>query len=304
MPPETPDPLPPTHRCGTSRRRRSSAGRRQQRGAGRLGLRADEPVGGQDAVDQVVGHIPGWPPGQPDRDHRRAVGPPPKGAGDPGQAGRADEDRHGEPETAGGRGDGPGGIGEADRFGRDIGHDPIQPPGCDNDAMSEDQTTSIDAPAEAETEAEPEPEPEPEPWAWSGPLTTMGFVVAITVTLQFLLFLAEGIAASSNDLTNGQVAGHPFDVLHRIGYPFNLSRVAVSLMVLELIVAVVLVSVPAALERDTSDRHETLASVTLGLDLVVAPLIMIATVLAVRYNLRSFSIAGRSVPGFFRLELY
>ena len=41
-----------------------------------------------------------------------------------------------------------------------------------------------------------------------------------------------------------------------------------------------------------------------GLEDGIAPLIMIATVLAVRYNLRSFSIAGRSVPGFFRLELY
>ncbi|MCU1461304.1 MAG: hypothetical protein JWO37_1379 [Acidimicrobiales bacterium] len=153
-------------------------------------------------------------------------------------------------------------------------------------------------------DATPDP-PGPDPvWPWSGPLTAMGFGLALTVTAQFLLFLAEGMSASSNDLTNGQVTGHPFDVLHRIGYPFNLSRVGAAVMVLSLVVAVLLVSVPPMLDKATSDRHEMLASVALGLDLVIAPLVMIGTLLAVRYNLRSFQVAGRPVPGFFRLELY
>jgi len=137
--------------------------------------------------------------------------------------------------------------------------------------------------------------PVEQPARWVGFLTSIGLALAVVVTAQVLAAIAEGFA-----LKRTEPQGVPGDVFHRLGYAFsNLGGT----VLLFLVLAVVLVSLPMFLQRRTSERQETTASITLGLVVVMAVVIGVGSILAVRYNLHLYSASKRSVPSYVRIQL-
>ncbi len=116
------------------------------------------------------------------------------------------------------------------------------------------------------------------------------------MTLQVVGSILEGLS-----LRAGEPAGGPAsDVLHRLGYPFrNLGGTTV----LFLVVAVALVSLPPLLRHTTTARQELVAGLTLGLASLLAVVIALGSVLAVRYHLHLYATARRAVPAYVRAEL-
>ena len=153
------------------------------------------------------------------------------------------------------------------------------------------------APTEPVT-APPAPEPAvagPRSAPWVGLLTALGLALAAVLTAQVLTAIAEGMALKSTE-----PQGIKGDTFHRLGYAFgNLGGTAV----LFLVVAVVLVSLPPILGAVTSDRHELMASIALGLTTVMAVVIAAGSILTVRYNLHLYSASHRSVPAYVRVQL-
>jgi hypothetical protein len=138
---------------------------------------------------------------------------------------------------------------------------------------------------------------------WVGLLTTLGVGLAAVVTAQVLTAIAQGMAMKSTD-PQTQVPGTlqlvKHDIFHRLGYAFgNLGGTAV----LFLVVAVILVSLPPILGAVTSDRHELVASIALGLTTVMAVIIAAGSILTVRYQLHLYSATHRSVPSYVRVQL-
>src|SRR5205823_7726289 len=130
---------------------------------------------------------------------------------------------------------------------------------------------------------------------WVGFVTSIGLALAIVVTAQVLAAIAEGFALKKTD-----PQGVPGDVFHRLGYAFSNPGGTVLLF---LVLAVVLVSLPVFIGRRTSDRQETVAAVTLALTVVMAVVIGVGSILTVRYNLHLYSASHRSVPSFVRIQL-
>jgi hypothetical protein len=150
-------------------------------------------------------------------------------------------------------------------------------------------------PDNAATDVLPPEEPEEPPARWVGFVTSIGLALAIVVTAQVLAAIAEGFA-----LKHTEPQGIPSDVFHRLGYAFsNLGGT----VLLFLVVAVVLVSLPVIMGVRTSDRLETLSAITLGLCVVMAIVVGIGSILTVRYNLHLYSASKRPVPSFVRIQL-
>ena len=130
---------------------------------------------------------------------------------------------------------------------------------------------------------------------WVGFVTTIGLALTLVVTAQVVAAIIEGMV-----LKKTEPQGVPGDVFHRIGYAFsNLGGT----VLLFLVVAVVLVSLPVFLQKRTTDRQETAVAVTLGLVVVMAVIIGVGSILTVRYNLHLYSANKRSVPSFVRIQL-
>ncbi len=126
-------------------------------------------------------------------------------------------------------------------------------------------------------------------------MISLGLALTVVVTAQVLAAIAEGMA-----LKRTEPQGVPGDVFHRLGYAFsNLGGT----VLLFLVVAVVLVSLPVFIGNRTSDRQETATAVTLGLIVVMSVVIGVGSILTVRYNLHLYSANHRSVPSFVRIQL-
>ncbi|MBV8982801.1 MAG: hypothetical protein JO086_18030 [Acidimicrobiia bacterium] len=130
---------------------------------------------------------------------------------------------------------------------------------------------------------------------WVGFVTTIGLALTLVVGAQVVAAIIEGLV-----LKKTEPQGVPGDVFHRLGYAFsNLGGT----VLLFLVVAVVLVSLPVFLQRRTTDRQETAVAATLGLVVVLAVIIGVGSILTVRYNLHLYSANKRSVPSFVRIQL-
>ncbi|MBV8236650.1 MAG: hypothetical protein JO075_13195 [Acidimicrobiia bacterium] len=174
---------------------------------------------------------------------------------------------------------------------------PATEPPAAASAESADYLSRPEAAVEAEDIVPtPAPETPAEPLArWVGFVISVGLALAIVVTAQVLAAIAEGFALKSTE-----PQGIPGDLFHRLGYAFsNLG----STILLFLVLAVVLVSLPVFMDRRTSDRQETTAAITLGLVVVMAVVIGVGAILAVRYNLHLYSASHRSVPSYVRIQL-
>src|SRR5437764_12277914 len=100
----------------------------------------------------------------------------------------------------------------------------------------------------ADAEAAEALPPEPPPPRWVGMVTSLGLGLAVVVTAQVLAAIAEGMS-----LKRTEPQGLSGDTFHRIGYAFSSLGASA---VLFLVVAVVLVSLPAFPRARTSDRQE------------------------------------------------
>jgi cytochrome bd-type quinol oxidase subunit 2 len=126
-------------------------------------------------------------------------------------------------------------------------------------------------------------------------VTTIGLGLTLVVGTQVIAAIVEGMV-----LKKTEPQGVPGDVFHRLGYAFsNLGGT----VLLFLVVAVVLVSLPVFLQKRTTDRQETAVAVTLGLTVVLAVIVGVGSILTVRYNLHLYSANKRSVPSFVRIQL-
>jgi hypothetical protein len=135
----------------------------------------------------------------------------------------------------------------------------------------------------------------PPPPRWVVFLSSIGLGLTAVITVQVLAAIAEAVSMKRTDPT-----GVRSDLFHHLGYAFQ-GLGGTSLLFL--VVAVVLVTLPVVLEARMSERHDTIAAVALGLSVVMAVIIGIGSILAVRYTLHLYSAAHRSVPSYARIQL-
>jgi hypothetical protein len=161
--------------------------------------------------------------------------------------------------------------------------------------------TDADVPTPPQPDAAtpaPPPPAAPPPVAaplWARLATSLGLAVAAVVSAQVLVAIAEGLALKRTD-----PQGIPGDLLHRLGYPFGSLGATAGMY---LIIAVVLVSIPALAKAPSTDRQQLAAAVTLGLTLGIAVILALGSILAVRYNLHLYAASRRTAPGYVRLQL-
>lgn len=129
------------------------------------------------------------------------------------------------------------------------------------------------------------------PSRFSGLFVTAGAGIVGLVTLQLLMALLEGLS-----LATGERFQVPDDLLHRLGYAFTSLGMPTLLF---LIAGVALIMLPLAFGEGVSDGQYKLAVMALRTVIVVAVVIALGSVLAVRATLH----ANTTVPGFFRIQL-
>ncbi len=133
-----------------------------------------------------------------------------------------------------------------------------------------------------------------EPSRFSGLFVTAGAGLIGVVTLQILMALLEGIS-----LGTGERFAVPDDLLHRLGYAFG--NLGVSTLFF-LIAGVVLIMLPLAFGEGVSDGQYKVAVMALRTAIVVAVVIALGSVLAVRGSLHEYTAKDVKVPGFVRIQ--
>jgi hypothetical protein len=129
---------------------------------------------------------------------------------------------------------------------------------------------------------------------WVSLLATIGTALIGIVTVQVLTSLVEGFTLQSE-----QRVGVPDDLLHRLGYPFGgLGATALVFLVL----GVVLVSMPSVLDELLSESQDRVVGIALIVAIIMAVLIAIGSLLAVRANLHEYSAKNVPVPSYVRVQ--
>jgi cytochrome bd-type quinol oxidase subunit 2 len=127
------------------------------------------------------------------------------------------------------------------------------------------------------------------PSRWVAMANLVGASLVAVVALQVALAVIEGLSYKTEE-PQGVATG---DVLHRLGYPFgSLGTTAL----LFLVVGVVLLSLPAYFEDETTEIQDRVANVVLTVAAAVAVILTLGSILAVRANFHVYSESGRSVP--------
>ncbi|MGI8984359.1 MAG: hypothetical protein ACR2HM_07490 [Acidimicrobiales bacterium] len=129
---------------------------------------------------------------------------------------------------------------------------------------------------------------------WVSLLATIGTALIGIVTVQVVTSLVEGLSLSS-----GQRVQIPDDLLHRIGYPFGgLGATALVFLV----IGVVLVSMPSVLDELLSESQDRVVGAALVVAMVMAVLIAVGSLLAVRANLHEYAAKNVAVPTYVRVQ--
>jgi cytochrome bd-type quinol oxidase subunit 2 len=153
----------------------------------------------------------------------------------------------------------------------------------------EDEPLPEDALAEGELDEELLAESTPSRWV--GMANLVGSSLVAVVALQVALAVIEGLSYKTDE-PQGVATG---DLLHRLGYPFgSLGTTAL----LFLVVGVMLLSLPAYFEDETTEAQDRVAGVVLMVAAVVAVILTLGSILAVRANFHVYSESGRSVPSY------
>jgi hypothetical protein len=121
----------------------------------------------------------------------------------------------------------------------------------------------------------------------------MGLGLATVVAVEVVVAVIEGLT-----LRGAEPQGVSGDTLHRLGYPFGTLG---SGPLLTLVVAVILVSLPALLRLPTSAGQERAAKVALVLALLSSVALAFGSILAVRYQLHILQAANQHIPSFARV---
>jgi hypothetical protein len=132
------------------------------------------------------------------------------------------------------------------------------------------------------------------PSRWSGLFVTAGAGIIGLISLQVLMALLEGIT-----LSKGERFAVPDDLLHRLGYAFGNLGVATLFF---LVAGVLLIMLPLAFGEGVSDGQYKLAVIALRTAIVVAVVLALGSVLAVRGSLHEYTAKDVKVPGFVRIQ--
>lgn len=151
----------------------------------------------------------------------------------------------------------------------------------------------------SDAEPEPEPEAEPEPAVAAGPpvppwvpiLTGAGLALAVISALALVGIVAQGFAVRQR-----------LNAFDKLGVAFlqNLDDTPLGIM---LILAIVLVALPAALNAVTDTRDDLRAQLTLVIVVLVAALVAVAAVAGVVTRLRLDDARGQAVTNATRFAL-
>lgn len=129
---------------------------------------------------------------------------------------------------------------------------------------------------------------------WVSLLATIGTALIGIVTVQVITSLVEGLS-----LESGQRVQIPDDMLHRLGYPFGgLGATALVFLV----IGVVLVSMPSVLDELLSEAQDRVVGAALVVAMVMAVLIAVGSLLAVRANLHEYAAKNVAVPTYVRVQ--
>ena len=146
-------------------------------------------------------------------------------------------------------------------------------------------------PDERDDELDDELLAESTPSRWVAMSNLVGASLVAVVALQVALALIEGMSYGTDE-PQGVATG---DFLHRLGYPFgSLGTTALLILVL----GVMLLSLPAYFEDETTEIQDRVANVVLIVAAVAAVVLTLGSILAVRANFHVYAESGRSVPGY------
>jgi len=128
-----------------------------------------------------------------------------------------------------------------------------------------------------------------EPSRWVTLLSTVGLAIIGIVTVQVVASLVQGLTTKSGN----RLQGVSDDFLHRLGYPFDSLG---STALLFLVLGIVLLALPAALDEYLPANQDRLAGIGLRVAIGVAVIVAIGSVLAVRATLHLYSASNSAVP--------
>ena len=129
---------------------------------------------------------------------------------------------------------------------------------------------------------------------WVALATTAGVGLIGVVAVQVLLTLVEGLS-----IQEGQRFSIPDDLIHRIGYPFGALG---STAVFFLLLGVVLLVLPIILGEEVTDRQYSIAGAAMKTVIVLAVIIGLGSLLAVRGSLHEYSAKNVAVPGYVKVQ--
>ena len=130
---------------------------------------------------------------------------------------------------------------------------------------------------------------------WTSLVCAIGLALVAVVAVQVLASIVEGLTAKASNM---EPTGVPTDLLHRLGFPFgNLGPPTV----LFLVAGLALVCVPLVLRQETTDFQDRLIGTALVAIVVLAIIIAIGSLLAVRNSLHEYTARGNSPPTFARV---
>ena len=129
---------------------------------------------------------------------------------------------------------------------------------------------------------------------WAGLAASIGAGLIAVVAVQVLLAIVEGLS-----LKSGQRVGVPDDMLHRLGYPFGgLGTTALFFLV----VGVIVVALPSLLDEELDYGKDRLVGAMLVVTAVLAVVIALGSVLAVRANLHEYAAKQIAIPAYARVQ--
>ena len=135
------------------------------------------------------------------------------------------------------------------------------------------------------------------PDRWVGLLAMVGVGLVVVVATQVLGALVQGFTL---DGSQNQPQGVPTDLLHRLGYPFG----ALGPPTLALLVGgLVLLFLPDLLRRPVTPFQGQASTAGVVAVAVLALILAIGSLLAVRYSLHSYSYQNGTIPTFIRIQI-
>jgi len=134
-----------------------------------------------------------------------------------------------------------------------------------------------------------------EPSRWAALLATVGTALVGIVSIQVIATVVEGLVLKRGE----RVGDIPEDVFHRLGYPFGgLGATALVFLV----VGVVLLAMPSVLDEYLSPSQDRVVGPVLVVSVVMAVIVAIGSLLAVRANLHEYAAKGVAVPSYVRVQ--